>query len=121
MSCAGQSGSCAHPISALDSGKEPAIHPTGNLTPLATGRILMSSQSPRNQNRDPESLLSALGVDRTVAMIFAGLCVTAVLILSAVGHDRGKANQKPDDVSSLEPDSVFTDSELPGVTLEPAE
>lgn len=81
----------------------------------------MSSQSPPNRNRPPESLLSALGVDRTVAMIFAGLGVTAVLILSAVGHERKPTEELPTDVSTLGPESVFSDSELPGVDLEPAE
>jgi hypothetical protein len=81
----------------------------------------MSNQPAQSSNRPPESLLSALGVDRTVAMIFTALCVTAVLILAAVGHNRGTTVQKPDDVSALDPDSVFSDSELPGVDLEPAE
>jgi hypothetical protein len=81
----------------------------------------MSSQSAPNRNRTPESLLSALGVDRTVAIIVAGLSVTAVLILSAAGHERKPTEQKPTDVSALDPESVFSDSELPGVDLEPAE
>lgn len=81
----------------------------------------MSSESTQSGNRPPESLLSALGVDLTMAMIFAALCVTGVLIISAVGHDRGATEQKPADVSALDPESVFSDSELPGVDLEPAE
>ncbi|MDA0591453.1 MAG: hypothetical protein O2820_25690 [Planctomycetota bacterium] len=81
----------------------------------------MSSQSPPNRNRSPESLLSAMGVDRTMALIFVGLGITAVLILSAVGYERKPAEKKPTDVSTLGPESVFSDSELPGVDLEPAE
>jgi hypothetical protein len=81
----------------------------------------MSSQPTGNQNRVPESFLSALGVDRTVVMIFAGLCVTAFLILAAAGHQRETPKQKPTDVSELDPQSVFSDSELPGVDLVPAE
>jgi len=78
----------------------------------------MSQQSIDVQNRVPKGLLSAIGAERTVIIIFASLALMAFLILTGAGHEE-KSGSRTD--STAEPASVFSGSEIPGVDIGPAE
>ncbi|MFP6765925.1 MAG: hypothetical protein VB858_20005 [Planctomycetaceae bacterium] len=80
----------------------------------------MSQQSIDLHNRAPRGLLSALGAERTIAMIFASLALMTFLILTGVGHEeKVPAQTNPD--SSVNSSSVFSSSEIPGVDIGAAE
>lgn len=76
----------------------------------------MSDQSITTQ-RTPSGLLSAVGVDYTVFMVFLSVSCMIFLILGAVGYQPAVEEKGPE-TSVADSESVFSDSELPGVDLE---
>jgi len=78
----------------------------------------MSQQSIDTHNRVPKGLLSALGTERTVAMIVGSLALMAFLILSGAGHEKETATGSG---SNVERTSVFSGTQIPGVDIGPAE
>ena len=61
-------------------------------------------------------MLSALGTDKTMIAVIAGVCVTIFLVLSAIGQEPARSDESSDEPSRTTEDvpSVFSEPELLG-------
>ena len=58
-------------------------------------------------------MLPALGTDKTMIAVIAGVCVTVFLVLSAIGQDPARSDVPSDESSRTTEDvSVFSEPEL---------
>lgn len=64
-------------------------------------------------------MLPALGTDKTMIAVIAGVCLTIFLVLSAIGQEPASSDESSDEPSRTTEDvSVFSEPELLGADFQ---